>query len=117
MNLHSNRLSCLWTALGCIGHPRMACFAFLARVKNAGSRCDDHFARGSKQGPKEGHYPVVAHTDYEDDALERYFTAKSTSWVNWVVLCGFLVDSQADDQRCACFASRNSKFDPNVGKS
>jgi len=25
----------------------MACFAFLAIVKNADSRCDDHFVRGS----------------------------------------------------------------------
>jgi hypothetical protein len=48
MNLHSNRLFCLWTASYCIDHPRMACFAFLARNKNAGSRCDDHFVRGSK---------------------------------------------------------------------
>ena len=48
MSLHSNRLFCLWTVSGCIGHPRMACFAFLARVKTADSRCYDHFVRDSK---------------------------------------------------------------------
>jgi hypothetical protein len=35
MNLHSNGLFCFWTASGSIDHPRMACFAFLARSKTA----------------------------------------------------------------------------------
>ena len=48
MNLHSNCLFGLWTVSGCISYPRIACFAFLARVQNANSRCDDHFVRGSK---------------------------------------------------------------------
>ena len=48
MSLHSSGLFSLWTASGSIDHPRMACFAFLARGKNAPSRCDDHFVRGSK---------------------------------------------------------------------
>ena len=49
LNLHSSGLFSLWTASGSIDHPRMACFAFLARGKNARSRCDDHFGRGSKR--------------------------------------------------------------------
>ena len=34
--------------------------------------------------------------DYEGDVPEGYFTAKSTSWVNWVALRGFLVDGKPD---------------------
>ncbi len=59
MSLHSSGLFSLWTASGSINHPRLACFhlrqgycgqvAFLARGKNARSRCDDHFVRGSKR--------------------------------------------------------------------
>ena len=48
MSLHSTGLFRLWTASGSIDHPRMACFAFLARAKNARSRCDDHFVRRSR---------------------------------------------------------------------
>ncbi|MDT8300323.1 MAG: hypothetical protein RQ760_02495 [Sedimentisphaerales bacterium] len=32
-----------WMASGCIDHQLMACFAFLARNKNARSRCYDSF--------------------------------------------------------------------------
>ena len=48
MNLHSNSLFYFWTASGCIDHPRMACFAFLARSKNAHSRCDAHCVSDSR---------------------------------------------------------------------
>ena len=48
MTLHSRGLFRHRTASGSIDHPRMACFAFLARGENARSRCDDHCARDSK---------------------------------------------------------------------
>jgi len=55
MNLHSNGLFCIWSASGCITHPRMGYFAFLAKSKNAHSRCNAHFVRGSKYiGPFPG---------------------------------------------------------------
>ena len=43
MTLHSNGLFRLWTASGCIDHPQMACFAFLARHESARFRCNDSF--------------------------------------------------------------------------
>ena len=58
MSLHSSDLFSRWTASGSIDHPRMACFAFLARGKNARSRCDDHFVRGS--------YPFDLNTGKDD---------------------------------------------------
>jgi hypothetical protein len=53
MSLHSNRSFRLWTASGCIGHPQMACFAFLARAKTADSWSYDHFVSGSKLPKKD----------------------------------------------------------------
>jgi hypothetical protein len=44
---------------------------------------------------KGGKYLILP-PDYEGDAPEGYFTAKSTSWVNWVALRGFLVDGKPD---------------------
>ena len=33
---------------------------------------------------------------FEGNAPEGYFVAKSTSWVNWIALRGFLVDGKPD---------------------
>ena len=43
MTLHSNGFFCVWTASGSIDRPRTACFAFLARHRNARFQCDDSF--------------------------------------------------------------------------
>ena len=45
MTLHSNGLFRVWTASGCIDHPQMACFAFLARDENARFQCYDSFCQ------------------------------------------------------------------------
>ena len=47
MTLHSNGLFPVWTASGCIDHPQMACFAFLASQKIARFRCNDSFCSDS----------------------------------------------------------------------
>jgi hypothetical protein len=39
---------------------------------------------------------LILPPDYEGEAPEGYFTARSTSWVNWVILRGFLVDNKPD---------------------
>jgi len=39
---------------------------------------------------------LVLPPDYEGDVPEGYFTAKSTSYVNWLILRGFLVDGKTD---------------------
>ena len=39
---------------------------------------------------------LILPPDYEGEAPEGYFTAQSTSWVNWVILRGFLVDNKPD---------------------
>ena len=44
---------------------------------------------------KGGKYLILP-PDYEGDVPDGYFTAKSTSWVNWVALRGFLVDGKPD---------------------
>jgi len=44
---------------------------------------------------KGGKYLILP-PDYEGDIPDGYFTAKSTSWVNWVALRGFLVDGKPD---------------------
>jgi hypothetical protein len=44
---------------------------------------------------KGGKYLILP-PDYEGDAPEGYFVAKSTSWVNLVALRGFLVDGKPD---------------------
>jgi hypothetical protein len=44
---------------------------------------------------KGGKYLILP-PDYEGEIPEGYFTAKSTSWVNWVALRGFLVDGKPD---------------------
>jgi len=44
---------------------------------------------------KGGKYLILP-PGYEGDVPEGYFTAKSTSWVNWVILRGFLVDGKPD---------------------
>ena len=43
MTLHSDGSFRLWMVSGCIDHPLMACFAFLARGENARFRCYDSF--------------------------------------------------------------------------
>jgi hypothetical protein len=52
----------------------------------------------SPPGPdkgKGGKYLILP-PDYEGEIPDGYFTAKSTSWVNWVALRGFLVDGKPD---------------------
>ncbi len=44
---------------------------------------------------KGGKYLILP-PDYEGDVPDGYFTARSTSWVNWVALRGFLVDGKPD---------------------
>ena len=44
---------------------------------------------------KGGKYLILP-PDYEGDVPEGYFTAKSTSYVNWVALRGFLVDGKLE---------------------
>ena len=44
---------------------------------------------------KGGKYLILP-PDYEGDAPEGYFTAKSTSFINWLILRGFLVDGKPD---------------------
>ncbi len=44
---------------------------------------------------KGGKYLILP-PDYEGDVPDGYFTAKSTSFVNWVILRGFLVDGKPD---------------------
>ncbi|HDH02705.1 MAG TPA: DUF1254 domain-containing protein, partial [Actinobacteria bacterium] len=54
----------------------------------------DMGAPGPDRG-KGGKY-VILPPDYEGEVPEGYFTAKSTSWVNWIALRGFLVDNKPD---------------------
>jgi hypothetical protein len=44
---------------------------------------------------KGGKYLILP-PDYEGEVPDGYFTAKSTSWVNWLILRGFLVDGKPD---------------------
>jgi hypothetical protein len=44
---------------------------------------------------KGGKYLILP-PGYEGEVPEGYFTAKSTSWVNWLILRGFLVDGKPD---------------------
>lgn len=39
---------------------------------------------------------LILPPDYEGKVPKGYFTAKSTSWANWVILRGFLVDGRPD---------------------
>ena len=39
---------------------------------------------------------LILPPDYEGDVPDGYFTAKSTSYVNWVALRGFMVDNKPD---------------------
>ena len=54
----------------------------------------DMGAPGPDRG-KGGKYLILP-PDYEGDVPDGYFTAKSTSWVNWIALRGFLVDGKPD---------------------
>jgi len=54
----------------------------------------DMGAPGPDRG-KGGKYLLLP-PDYEGDVPEGYFAAKSPSWVNWVILRGFLVDGKPD---------------------
>jgi hypothetical protein len=54
----------------------------------------DMGAPGPDRG-KGGKYLLLP-PDFEGDAPEGYFVAKSPSWVNWVALRGFLVDGKPD---------------------
>jgi hypothetical protein len=54
----------------------------------------DMGAPGPDKG-KGGKYLILP-PGYEGDVPGGYFTAKSTSWVNWVILRGFLVDNKPD---------------------
>ena len=54
----------------------------------------DMGAPGPDRG-KGGKYLLLP-PDYEGDAPEGYFVAKSPSWVNWIALRGFLVDGKPD---------------------
>jgi hypothetical protein len=54
----------------------------------------DMGAPGPDRG-KGGKYLLLP-PDYEGDVPEGYFTAKSPSWVSWVILRGFLVDGKPD---------------------
>jgi hypothetical protein len=44
----------------------------------------------------EGGKYLILPPDYEGDVPDGYFTAKSTSFVNWLILRGFLVDGKPD---------------------
>ncbi len=44
---------------------------------------------------KGGKYLILP-PDYEGDAPDGYFSAKSTSYINWLILRGFLVDGKSD---------------------
>ena len=44
---------------------------------------------------KGGKYLILP-PDYEGEIPDGYFTAKSTSWVNWIILRGFLKDGKPD---------------------
>jgi hypothetical protein len=44
---------------------------------------------------KGGKYLILP-PDYKGKEPKGYFTAKSTSWVNWIILRGFLVDGKPD---------------------
>jgi hypothetical protein len=60
---------------------------------------------------KGGKYLILP-PDYEGDVPEGYFTAKSTSYVNWIALRGFLVDGKPDFSSNAGFSwtvSRTSR--------
>jgi hypothetical protein len=46
-------------------------------------------------GGKGGKYLILP-PDHEGEAPKGYFTAKSTSWVNWLILRGFLKDDKPD---------------------
>lgn len=39
---------------------------------------------------------LILPPDYKGEIPEGYFTAKSTSWVNWIILRGFLKDGKPD---------------------
>ncbi|PZX55586.1 DUF1254 domain-containing protein [Algoriphagus chordae] len=54
----------------------------------------DMGAPGPDRG-KGGKYLILP-PDYEGDVPEGYFVAKSTSYVNWLILRGFLVDGSPD---------------------
>jgi hypothetical protein len=54
----------------------------------------DMGAPGPDRG-KGGKYLLLP-PDYEGDVPDGYFVAKSPSWVNWVILRGFLVDGKPD---------------------
>jgi len=54
----------------------------------------DHGAPGPDRG-KGGKYLILP-PDYKGDSPDGYFTAKSTSWINWLALRGFLVDGKPD---------------------
>ncbi len=54
----------------------------------------DMGAPGPDRG-KGGKYLLLP-PDYDGDVPEGYYTAKSPSWVNWVILRGFLVDGKPD---------------------
>ncbi|MGF1760441.1 DUF1254 domain-containing protein [Photobacterium sagamiensis] len=54
----------------------------------------DMGAPGPDKG-KGGKYLILP-PDFAGDVPEGYFTAKSTSWVNWIALRGFLVDGKPD---------------------
>jgi len=54
----------------------------------------DMGAPGPDKG-KGGKYLILP-PDYEGDAPEGYFTAKSTSWINWLILRGFLKNGRPD---------------------
>jgi hypothetical protein len=57
----------------------------------------DHGAPGPDRG-KGGKYLILP-PGYDGDVPEGYFTAKSTSWINWLALRGFLdkVESKPDE--------------------
>jgi hypothetical protein len=54
----------------------------------------DMGAPGPDRG-KGGKYLILP-PDYEGDIPEGYFVAKSTSYINWLILRGFLVDGKTD---------------------
>jgi len=39
---------------------------------------------------------LILPPDYEGDPPDGYYTARSTSWANWLILRGFLVDNRPD---------------------
>ena len=54
----------------------------------------DMGAPGPDKG--EGGKYLILPPGYEGDVPEGYFVAKSTSWINWIALRGFLVDGKPD---------------------